>query len=50
MNMLQEFKNDIYPRKLWIATSWEDVKTNLQLTEAMILRNQKTHTLLLIHV
>lgn len=24
--MLQEFKNDIYPRRLWIATSWEDVK------------------------
>lgn len=24
--MLQEFKNDIYPRKLWVATSWEDVK------------------------
>lgn len=24
--MLQEFKNDIYSRKLWIATSWEDVK------------------------
>lgn len=24
--MLQEFKNDIYPRKLWIATSWDDVK------------------------
>lgn len=24
--MLQEFGNDIYPRRLWIATSWEDVK------------------------
>lgn len=24
--MLQEFKNDIYPRRLWVATSWEDVK------------------------
>lgn len=24
--MLQEFKNDIYPRKLWVATSWDDVK------------------------
>lgn len=24
--MLQGFKNDIYSRKLWIATSWEDVK------------------------
>lgn len=24
--MLQEFKNDIYPRTLWVATSWEDVK------------------------
>lgn len=24
--MLQEFKNDIYPRRLWIATSWEDIK------------------------
>ena len=24
--MLKEFKNDIYPRRLWIATSWEDVK------------------------
>ncbi len=24
--MLQEFNCVIYPRKLWIATSWEDVK------------------------
>lgn len=24
--MLQEFKNDIYPRRLWVATSWDDVK------------------------
>lgn len=24
--MLQEFKNDIYPRRLWVATSWEDAK------------------------
>lgn len=24
--MLKEFKNDIYPHSLWIATSWEDVK------------------------
>lgn len=24
--MLQEFKNDIYSRRLWVATSWEDVK------------------------
>lgn len=24
--MLQEFKNDIYPRRLWIATSWDEVK------------------------
>ena len=24
--MLQEFGNDIYPRRLWIATGWEDVK------------------------
>ena len=24
--MLQEFKNDIYPRKLWVATSWDEVK------------------------
>ena len=24
--MLKEFKNDIYPRRLWIATSWGDVK------------------------
>lgn len=24
--MLQEFKNDIYPRKLWVATNWDDVK------------------------
>ena len=24
--MLQEFRSDIYPRTLWVATSWEDVK------------------------
>ena len=24
--MLKEFKNDICPRRLWVATSWEDVK------------------------
>ena len=24
--MIQEFNIDIYSRKLWIATSWEDVK------------------------
>ena len=24
--MLKEFKNDIYPHRLWVATSWEDVK------------------------
>lgn len=24
--MLKEFKIEIYPRKLWVATSWEDVK------------------------
>lgn len=24
--MLQEFNIDIYPRKLWVATSWENVK------------------------
>lgn len=24
--MLQEFNCNIYPRKLWVATSWEDVK------------------------
>ncbi len=24
--MLKEFRNDIYPRKLWVATSWDDVK------------------------
>src|SRR3712207_8038358 len=24
--MLQEFKNDIYPRRLWVATSWDEVK------------------------
>lgn len=24
--MLKEFRNDIYPRKLWVATSWEEVK------------------------
>ena len=24
--MLQEFNCNIYPRKLWIATSWKDVK------------------------
>lgn len=24
--MLKEFKNDIYPRRLWVATSWEDAK------------------------
>ena len=24
--MLQESKNDIYPRKLWVATSWDEVK------------------------
>lgn len=24
--MLQEFKTDIYLRRLWVATSWEDVK------------------------
>ena len=24
--MLKEFKNDIYPRRLWVATSWEEVK------------------------
>lgn len=24
--MLKEFNCEIYPRKLWIATSWEDVK------------------------
>lgn len=26
--MLKEFNCEIYPRKLWIATSWEDVKDN----------------------
>ena len=24
--MFQEFNCDIYSRKLWVATSWEDVK------------------------
>ena len=24
--MLKEFNREIYPRKLWVATSWEDVK------------------------
>lgn len=24
--MLQEFKTEIYPRRLWVATSWEEVK------------------------
>ena len=24
--MLKEFRNDIYPRRLWVATSWEEVK------------------------
>lgn len=24
--MLQEFKNDIYSRRLWVATSWDEVK------------------------
>ena len=24
--MLKEFNCEIYPRKLWVATSWEDVK------------------------
>ena len=24
--MLKEFKNDIYPRRLWVSTSWEEVK------------------------
>lgn len=24
--MLQEFKNDIYPRRLWVTTNWDDVK------------------------
>lgn len=24
--MLQEFKTEIYPRGLWVATSWDDVK------------------------
>ena len=24
--MLKEFRNDIYPRKLWVATRWDDVK------------------------
>ena len=24
--MLKEFKNDIYPCRLWVATSWKDVK------------------------
>ena len=24
--MLQEFKTEIYPRRLWIATSWKEVK------------------------
>ena len=26
VSMLREFNCEIYPRKLWIATSWEDVK------------------------
>lgn len=24
--MLKEFKTEIYPRRLWVATSWDDVK------------------------
>ena len=24
--MLKEFRNDIYPRRLWVATSWDEVK------------------------
>lgn len=40
--MVQEFKNDIYPRKLWIATSWESVEDKFKSYGNYVLEKSKT--------